>query len=171
MGTRHPNPNLVKIHITYSVDEIARRLKLSKGTVRRWLKTGLDSVGGKGMTIVRGSVLRAFLRKRRESAKRPCQPGFLYCLRCRAPKEPANCKADLVYVDQGNGKPTRVGNLRGICPDCSALMHRRVNLERLSLVRGNLEIALSEPLSRLRGTPSPSLNSDLSKDDQEHENA
>ena len=37
MGTKHPNPNLVKIHLTYSVDEIARRLSISKGTVRRWL--------------------------------------------------------------------------------------------------------------------------------------
>src|SRR4051812_34222373 len=97
MGTKHSNPNLAKTHLTYSVDEIARLLKVSKGTVRRWLMTGLESVGGKGMTIVLGRVLRAFLRTRRESAKRPCGPGFLFCLRCREPKEPANAQADLVY--------------------------------------------------------------------------
>src|SRR6185295_15888418 len=97
MGARYPNHNLVKVHLTYSVDEIGRLLHVSKGTVRRWLKTGLESVGGRGMTIVRGRILREFLRQRRVSAKRPCEPGFLYCLRCRTPKEPANGRADLVF--------------------------------------------------------------------------
>jgi hypothetical protein len=171
VGTRHPNPNLVKIHLTYSADEIGRRLKVSKGTVRRWLKTGLESVGGRGMTIVRGGVLREFLRRRRESAKRPCGPGFLYCLRCRTPKEPANGKADLLINDRSAPDVKRTGNLRGICPDCSTLMYRRVSLDRLGSVRGNLEIALPEALSRLRGIRLPSLNGDLSKDEQAHENA
>ena len=38
MGTKHPNPNLVKIHLTYSVDEVSRLLGVTKGTVRRWQK-------------------------------------------------------------------------------------------------------------------------------------
>jgi hypothetical protein len=168
---RHPNPNLVKIHLNYSVDEIARLLEVSKGTVRRWLKTGLEPIEGKGMTIVRGSVLREFLRQRRANAKCPCGPGFLYCLRCRTRKEPENGTADLVYFDRGAGKPPTTGNLRGVCPDCSTLMYRRVNLARLGSVRGNLTITLPEAASRLRGTPSPSLNDDLSKDEQKHENA
>jgi hypothetical protein len=166
MGTKHPNPYLVKIHRNYSVDEIARLLNVSKGTVRRWLKTALEAVEGPGMKIVRGRVLREFLQQRRKDAKRPCGPGFLYCLRCRMPKEPANRKADLVSTDYA-----RTGNLRGICPDCLALMYRRVNVERLDEVRGQLEIALPEALSRLGGTPSPSANGDLSKHEKEHENA
>jgi hypothetical protein len=171
MGTRHPNPNLVKIHLNYSVDEIARLLKVHRGTVRRWLKTGLEPIEGKGITIVRGSVLREFLRQRRVNAKCPCGPGFLYCLRCRARKEPTNGKADLLHIDRGARKPTTTGNLRGVCPDCGALMYRRVNLIQLGSVRGNLTITLPEAPSRLRGIPSPSLNDDLSKDEQKHENA
>src|SRR5215204_3197486 len=101
MGTKHPNPNLAKIHLNYSVDEIARRLNVSKGTVRRWIKTGLETVGGKGITIVRGSALREFLKRRRARAKRPCDPGFLYCLRSRIPKKPARPKADLSPVRRG----------------------------------------------------------------------
>jgi hypothetical protein len=169
MGTKHPNPNLVKIHLTYSVDEIARLLAVSKGVVRRWLKTGLESVEGPGITIARGCVLREFLRQRREKAKQPCGPGHLYCLRCRTPKEPANRKADLVRDDLGAARATSTGNLRGVCPDCSALMHRRVNLHRIDLVRGNLEIAVPEALSRLRGIASPSLNGDFRKDGRKHE--
>jgi len=80
MGTKHPNPNQIKALSTYSVDEIARLLDVCKGTVRRWIKDGLQCVDGPGLLIVRGSDLRAFLRQRREKAKRPCGPGFLYCL-------------------------------------------------------------------------------------------
>jgi hypothetical protein len=168
MGTKHPNPHFAKIHLNYSVDEIARRLNVSKGTVRRWIKSGLGTVGGKGMTIVRGSVLREFLKRRRAGAKRPCGPGFLYCLRCRSPMEPAGRKADLVLVRRSSG-PTTVGTLRGICPDCSTLMFRHVSLARLDAARGNLEIAFPEVLSRLGGIPSPSLNGDSRKDQHEHE--
>jgi hypothetical protein len=170
MGTKHPNPNLVKIHQTYSVDEIARLLGVSKGTVRRWLKTGLKRVDGPGMTIVRGSDLRDFLKQRRDKAKHPCGPGFLYCLRCRMPKEPADRRADLVCTNSNTGG-AGTGNLRGICPDCSALMHRRVSVARLDAVRGQLQITLPEALSRLRGTCSASVNSDSQQDEQQHENA
>jgi hypothetical protein len=167
VGTRHPNPNLVKLHLTYSVDELARTLKVSKGTVRRWLKTGLEAVDGPGLTIVRGSVAREFLRQRRASAKRPCGPGFLFCLRCREPREPAGLKAALVYP----GKVAAGACLRGVCPECSALMYRRVNVARLDAVRGRLDVALPEAQPRLRGIPYPSLNSDFRESEQTHENA
>ena len=138
------------------MDEIARLLKVSKGTVRRWLKTGLEPIEGKGMTIVRGAELREFLQLRRANAKCPCGPGYLYCLRCRTRKEPTNGKADVLYIDRGAGKPPTTGNLRGVCPDCGTLMYRRVNLARLGSVRGNLTITLPEAPSRLRGNSSPS---------------
>src|SRR5688500_10044042 len=102
MATKHPNPNLVKIHLAYSVDEIARLLKVSKGTVRRWLDAGLEAIDGPGLTLVRGHALREFLRQRRAKAKCPCGPGFLYCLRCRSRKQPAGGRADLV-CDRGTG--------------------------------------------------------------------
>lgn len=166
MGTKHPNPNLAKIHLTYSVDEIARLLSVSRGTVRRWLKTGLATVEGPGLKIVRGSVLREFLRKRRADGKRPCGLGFLYCLRCRVPRQPAGARAELICSEG-----TAIGNLRGICPECSALMYRRVNVARLSAVQGVLEIALPDAQSRLGGIHRPCLNGDLSNNEQQHENA
>jgi hypothetical protein len=108
MVVRNPNPQRIKIHRTYSVDEVARRLGIHKNTVRRWQKDqGLEPIGGKGLTIFRGSVLRAFLEARRRTSKRPSPPGHMYCLRCRATKEPAKRMADLICTG------TTVGNLRG----------------------------------------------------------
>ena len=62
---------------------------------------------------------------------------------------------------RGTSPSAGTANLRGVCPDCSALMYRRVNIGRLDSVRGNLEIAFPDALSRLRGIPSPSLNDDF----------
>ena len=38
---RHPNYRLVKIHHSYTVEEIARLFGSHRNTVRRWLKLGL----------------------------------------------------------------------------------------------------------------------------------
>ena len=62
----------------------------------------------------------------------------MFCLRCRATKEPAGKRADLICTS-----PT-VGNLRGRCPDCGAVMNRRVNLAKLSDVRGSLDITMTK---------------------------
>jgi hypothetical protein len=35
---RHPNPRLVKIHRSYTVEEVARNLRKHKNTVRAWMK-------------------------------------------------------------------------------------------------------------------------------------
>lgn len=169
MGTKHPNPNRIKALATYSVDEIARLLDVCKGTVRRWIKDGLQCVDGPGLLIVRGSDLRAFLRQRREKAKRPCGPGFLYCLRCRMPKQPTNNIADIVHVNRGKATAACISNLRGVCPACGNLMFRRVNIARLEAVRGDLRIAMPENTSRITGVPSPSVNDHFNKDEASHE--
>jgi hypothetical protein len=41
MRKRHPNHRLVKIHRSYTVEEIAKLYVIHKNTVRRWVKSGL----------------------------------------------------------------------------------------------------------------------------------
>jgi hypothetical protein len=43
-------------------------------------------------------------------------------------------------------QPATLGNLVGICPECEAMMYRRVNLARLEQVRGKLDIAMPRVL-------------------------
>ena len=143
MGARYPNPRRVKIHLSYSVDEAARVCGVHKNTIRRWLKQGLEPIEGRGQSLILGHVLRSFLERRREKAKCPLQPGFMYCFRCRARKEPADRMADLIRTI----RPTVVattGNLKGLCPDCLAVMNRKVSLANLSAVRGNLDITVRD---------------------------
>jgi excisionase family DNA binding protein len=157
MRRRRPNPRLIKIHRSYAVEEIARVLGVHKNTVRKWLKEGLRTIDGRRPTLVHGLDLVEFLEERRRRAKRTCRPGEIYCVRCRLPKRPAANLADYLVITSTSG------NLRGICPDCDSLMHRRVALARLDIVAAELEVTFPQALRRIGESHSPSVNCDSNK--------
>jgi hypothetical protein len=159
------NPRRVKLHRNYTVEEAAMLFKMHKNTVRGWLKAGLETVDDRRPTLILGRRLSAFLHSRRLHARQRCRPGQFYCLRCRAPKDPALRKADYVPVT-----PTS-GNLRGTCPDCGSRIYRRVSLHKLAASIGNLEVQLPQAQQRISDTAEPSLNSDLSHETEPHANA
>lgn len=155
MGTRHPNPRLAKIHRNYTVEEVAGLFGIHRNTVREWIKRGLPTSDQKRPFLILGRDLVAFLQTRRGKNKRPCQPGELYCVRCRAPKAPAG---DMVEY-----KPVTatLGNLIAICPDCNAIMNRRTSLAKLEQIRGVLGITMPQALRHIREGDQPTVNSDL----------
>ena len=159
MGTRHPNPRLAKIHRSYSVEETARLFKLHKNTVRTWLRQGLAAIDGQRPTVVRGEEIRRFLYERRARSKQPSGPGRIYCLPCRAPKVPALKMAECVAT----GDTT--GTLRGICPDCGRMIHRRVNPLKLDDVRGDLDVTFTQAEARIEDTTKPNVNCDSTEGD------
>jgi hypothetical protein len=162
---RYPNPRLVKIHRSYTVEEVARILRKHKNTVRAWIKKGLQPIDGRRPTLVHGLELVKFLRCRRMTGKQPCPPGYMYCLKCRSPKQPAACMVDYLPINDTSG------NLRALCPDCGKFMHRRASLAKLNLVGAGLDIAFPQAASRLRESPAPCLNCDSNLTDQPHENS
>ena len=104
MSRTRLNPNLAKIHRSYTVEEIARLYGLHRNTVRSWLKGGgLAAIDCDRPVLVQGKVLRAFLEARRTSAKRPCPAGALYCFKCREPRPPALGMADFIVGKAGAG--------------------------------------------------------------------
>jgi hypothetical protein len=103
--------------------------------------------------------LAAFLAERQQKLKSRCGPGQMYCLACRAPKQPAAHAAECILDD------SLTGNLRGICPDCNHLMYRRVSLALLSGVRGPLDITFTRREARMEGVVTPCDNSDFERQD------
>jgi hypothetical protein len=155
MRRRHPNHRLVKIHRSYTVEEIAELFAIHKNTVRRWVKGGLATSDNKRPMLILGTDLAAFLKARRENNKRPCKPGEIYCVRCHAPKFPAENMVEYVPVTD------KFGNLIAICPDCGIIMNRRVSLARIEDIRGGMDISFSQALEHLIESPKPTVNSDL----------
>jgi len=165
MGVRHPNPRLVKVHRNYSVEEVARLFGLHKNTVRNWLKQGLAAIDDRRPTLILGQELSRFLHERRQKARQACGPGRIFCIACRAPRVPAGKMADCTATGP------LAGTLCGICPDCDRLIYRRVNLAKLDAVRGDLEIAFTQPRPRIGERAAPSVKCDSGEKAQAHEDA
>ena len=86
------------------------------------------------------------------------------CL-CRAPKAPAEGMADYIPITATSG------NLRGICPDCEILIHRRVSLAKLDVVCADLEVDFPQAVPRIRERTIASVDCDSGKDSVIDENA
>lgn len=142
-GRRRPNPGRVKIHRNYTVAEIASLFGVHRNTVRNWIRQGLPVIDGPGQTLIYGRDLRTFLEERRQNARRPCPPGHLFCVKCRAPKIPVGKMVD--YLPSTG----TLGTLRGICPGCESLIHRRASLAKLNAIRADLDITFPKAEARI----------------------
>lgn len=157
MRKRRPNPRLVKIHRSYTVEEAARLFSIHKNTIREWIKAGLPTSDLKRPALILGRELAAFLQGRRTKNKRPCKPGEIYCVRCRTPKSPAGGMAEYQSIT------TSLGNLIGICPDCAGMIYRRASRAKLTAIQATLDISFSETGRRLSESSLPIENSHFSK--------
>ena len=157
MRKRRPNYRLVKIHRSYTVEEAARLLGTHKNTVRAWVKAGLPTCDSKRPIVILGRDLAAYLQARRTKNKRPCQPGEIYCVRCRAPKRPAGDMAECQPITAS------LGNLMGICPDCEGMIYRRASRAKLAEILGKLDITFSEAERRVSDSSVPIVNSHFSQ--------
>lgn len=158
---RKANWRRIKRHRNYTVDEVARVLGVCKGTVRRWVKTGLPALIDKKPLLILGDDLIAF-HKAKAKYRQKCQPHECYCVKCRAPRPPAGDMAEYIPIKATNG------NLRALCPDCETLMHKRVNLDQLSRIRGTLQVSIPQALARLMDSPNSSTNVHLVKEPKTH---
>jgi hypothetical protein len=152
---RRPDHRRVKLHRSYSVDEVARLFGMYKNTVRAWIRDGLPLLDRKRPQLIHGTDLMGFLKRRRARNKRPCGPGQIYCVRCHSPQAPAAGMADYAARTCGTG------DLIGLCPTCETLIYRRVSLLRLDQTRGNLEVQIVQPHLLIADGSSPSVNCDF----------
>lgn len=149
------NPNRAKIHRNYTVEETATLFSVHKNTVRLWLKDGLPTIDQKRPVLISGADLRSYWQNKRVSKKRKCQPYEIYCVRCRAPKRPAENMADYEPLTADNGR------LIGLCPDCSGIINKFVNFTRLDEIRVHLDITQMKALKHINESDNPLLNSDF----------
>lgn len=154
MSARRTNPYRVKANRSYSVQELAACCGVHKNTIRNWQANGLAPIDQRRPALFQGETVRAFLIKRNASRKRPCQPGTLYCFRCREPRPPALGMVDYVPITPVGG------NLRAICERCGAMMHRRARRADLTQIMPECTIQFVQGQQRLSGRPTPSLSCD-----------
>jgi hypothetical protein len=162
MAKRHPNYRLVKIHRSYTVEEIASLLGTHKNTVRAWVKAGLPTSDRKRPMLILGVDLAAFLQARRTNHKQSCKPDEFYCVRCRSPKAHAGGMVDWLPVTE------TIGHLQAICPDCNCMMNRWANLAQIARVREQLAVTFTEAREQVSNRIQPAVNSDFKQGASDH---
>lgn len=152
MAKRRHSAQRVKRRRIYNVREAAKATGATPATVRQWMKEGLEPIEGAYPTIFRGADIIDFFVKRMSARGQPCGPGRIYCLRCQAPKEPAF--GEVEFWPDG----PKLGALRGLCPDCSGILNRRVSRATLDVAAGNLTVTIRHADPRLSETTEPRSN-------------
>ena len=151
MKKRLHNPNCAKVNRNYTVEEAAVLYDVHKITVYAWIKAGLPTINDKRPMLILGGELAAFHQARRTKNKQKCRPGEMFCVKCRAPKMP---DGEVEYQP----KIATLGNLVGICPDCYTIMNRRVSLDKLGQVRGQMDITMPQALQHINESGDPTVN-------------
>ncbi len=138
MPARRVNPNRAKVHRSYSVPELATCCGVHKNTVRNWQRHGLEPIDKSRPVLFQGQAVRAFLSRRNASRKQPCQPGTLYCFRCREPRKPALGMVEYMPITPASG------NLRAMCEACETMMHRRTRKAEIGKVMPGYAVQFAE---------------------------
>ena len=158
MRRRRALANRVKIHHNYTIEEVADLLAAHPNTIRRWIvRDGLLVLADRKPHLVLGRELHFFLSQPSPGAVH-LKPGECYCVKCHAARLPALAMADYVPVNE------RFGNLRGFCPVCETLMHRRVSLAKLPFVALNMQVTILQVQPRIDERRSSCTNDDLRRE-------
>jgi len=157
MAKRMHNPRAAKIHRSYTVEQTATLYKTTKGTVRNWIKQGLKVCNKQKPILMHGTDLNLFHAEKRQKYKRPCSEKEIYCVRCRDPRPITIGLVEFEHINE------KTGNLKSICPVCSALMFKRVNFQKLKLIADEIGLRLTKHQLHIIDTQQPSVNDNLLK--------
>ncbi len=135
--TKRANPRKIKRHRNYTIDEAARVLDVTKGTVRHWIKNGLPALTDKRPFLILGGDLTDYLEARRSDRQR-CLPHQFYCFGCRTPRDPAFGEVEY------HGVNATGGNLRALCATCATVMHKRISSTALHALNQQVTVQIRQ---------------------------
>ncbi len=153
----HINPRLAKLHRSFTVFELADLLGVHRNTVRQWIREGLPVLDGARPILILGNEFQAWWGKRAKARKRPCQPGQMYCFKCREAKAPALGMVEYAAANAATG------NLKALCETCGTLMHRRTRLADVVARMPGLDVRHTLAPSSIDARAHPSPNCDNPK--------
>lgn len=159
--TRRLKWRAIRTHRNYTVDEAARELGIHKGTMRRWLKTGLPALTDQRPILILGSELVAFLKARR-APKQTCRLDECFCFSCRVPRRPAFNVMEYIPLTATGG------NLRALCEICASVMHKRISEARLVDLRTLVEVTITQASEHINERSHPSANVHSKREAQAH---
>ena len=147
------NPTNIKSHRIYTVWEAAEETGKHRQTITRWIKScGLIADTSQKPWLITGHDLKSFLGFKRQKAKCKLALHHLYCLGCKAPREPDGRFAD--YTQQ----TSTTGMLSALCPSCGGIINKVVRRGDLEIIRAKIEVTIRQADARIVSSTDTPLN-------------
>lgn len=151
------NPNLVKIHRSYTFEELAAVFGVHKNTVSAWVKNGLPCLKEQKPFLILGSHAKAYLQTIRTTRKQKCKPDELFCMRCKAPTKPAENYVEYLPISATKGR------LSGFCSCCETVVNKFIGIDDVPRYALIFDMPKPRAWQHLNDSSKPLLNSDLKK--------
>lgn len=119
----------IRKHRQYTYEEAAEALGVTPHTLRAWRVQGLPVLTEKVPHLILGYALKEFVAQRTLKAKQPMQDHEVFCLRCKAPRNPFGMMADYMPVTPHSG---RLLTFCGVCEVRCNRMVKAMDIDRLS---------------------------------------
>ena len=116
----------IKRRRSYTLDEIAKLLGISKRTCFRWTEEGLEVIEADAKPLlVMGYEIRRFLEEKQIKNKAPMQKDEYYCLHCKKPSKAKLGSEQTNPTGKKIGKDNREQMMRtGLCEVCNGKIYR-----------------------------------------------
>lgn len=138
---KYPNAKKIKAARSYTIPEVAEVLGCSTRTVRNWAGMGLRVLTDNRPYLIIGDDLKTFLVEKTLSKKVKLGPNELFCLSCKAPRQPLGMMADEVR------QSATVSRLVGLCEVCGGICNRMISARALPEFACIFDIASKQALT------------------------
>ena len=142
---------------SYTVAQVADLFGVSRGTVRCWLRRGLPCLDEGRPVLFMGFALKAWLKQRRDRARKSCEADEFYCFRCR---EPRQAVPGSVVIIPENEKTVRIA---ARCARCDTRMNRKGSRAKLDEIERTFRLSTKRH-APLEVSDDPLVNRDLEMD-------
>lgn len=122
---KYPNAKKIKAARSYTIPEVAQALGCTTRTVRNWAGMGLRVLTENRPYLIVGDDLKTFLVDKTASRKFKLAPNELFCLSCKAPRQPLGMMADEIR------QTATISRLVGLCVVCGGTCNRMISARAL----------------------------------------
>jgi hypothetical protein len=138
---KYPSAKKIKAARSYTIPEVAEVLGCSTRTVRNWAGMGLRVLTDNRPYLIVGDDLKNFLADQSASKKVKLASNELFCLSCKAPRQPLGMMADEIR------QTGTISRLVGLCEVCGGTCNRLIGTRALPEFARVFDIASKQALT------------------------
>ena len=151
---RKHNYRRIKADLCYSTKDISEATGVHIRTVQTWYTHGLKPIDNEVPFLVKGFVLRAFIKQRNYHLKKKCAPDEFFCMKCKSPRKLWENAVSLKY------RSSKTISMSGWCLVCNTIINKIGSVKKLPEIRSLFNV-VEEQLERLEDRDDSSGNTDM----------